>query len=185
MKALTDLSLPLVVWFSTTQIKPLWIVGRLYCDFLEMCLVLWWTPLCKHHWYDLPFWQITCLMYTSYVCLRGLVFKMTPQLQLIVCNPVLSCSTRLRISLRDFLMALSLHVGWEANHHGGFFQKSQSTSEQRTPACPFASPFSHRSGLSLKPRLYFIFYAYIRVPMLCLIFVTILCMHRLHMRWPH
>lgn len=38
---LIDLSLPLVILFSTTQIKPLWIAGRLYCDFLEMCLVLW------------------------------------------------------------------------------------------------------------------------------------------------
>lgn len=62
MEALTDLSLPLVVSFSTTRIKPLWIVERLYCDFLEMCLVLWWRPLCKHHWYDLPFWQTSCLL---------------------------------------------------------------------------------------------------------------------------
>lgn len=58
-----------------------------------------------------------------------------------------SCSPRLRISQLDSLTALSLHVGWEENHHWGFFPNSQSTSEQRTPASPSASPSSHRSGL--------------------------------------
>lgn len=145
--------------FSTTRIKPLWIVGRLYCDFLEMCLVLWWRPLYKHHWYDLPFWQTTCLTYAILCMFKGLSLQ-NDSLVTIDCvhNPVLSCSARLRISRRDFLMAPSLHVGWEANHHGGFFRKSQSTSEQRTPASPFASPFFHRLGLM--PEVYFGFYAY-------------------------
>lgn len=74
---LIDLSLPLVILFSTTQIKPLWIAGRLYCDFLEMCLVLWWRLFCKHHWYDLPFLANDLPQkHTFCVYLRGSVFSL-------------------------------------------------------------------------------------------------------------
>ncbi len=184
MEALTDLSLPLVVSFSTTPIKPLWIVGRLYCDFLEMCLVLWWRPLCKHHWYDLPIWQTTFLL-----CMfKGLSLQND---SLVTIDCVQPCSLLL-CQIEDFSAGFfdgtKLACWMRGESPWSFFPKIsiylRATNISQSFRITILPQVRTKAQIILRVlrsphTVHFVTRMYVH----CLIFVTLLCNHRSHMRF--